>query len=302
MGQDAAIETVLDNLHRPCGLAARPGGTADRYEMFIAESGAGRVVRWSNLEPDRAAEAITGFASNAASEPWQQTGPLALVFLDAGLLVVGTTADRSTEMLRSYELPEADAVLTAGQANNTPADGADADSSGEAACLALTRSRANEFVPDMLVAAVRGDDRGRLVKVRVQAGILGNQQPFGSVATPLPLAVATSGAGRIVVAAERLTFCNPIDGSVELQMPLDLRQPTSLAYSPTTGSLYAADFAGGVWRIDDASEASQPACRVVRVADVRRPTALAFSPDGALYVVTFGTGNDGTLQVVTGDL
>jgi hypothetical protein len=41
----------------------------------------------------------------------------------------------------------------------------------------------------------------------------------------------------------------------------------------------------------------------VKVADIARPSALTFAPDGSLYVVTFGAGNeDGTLQVVTGNL
>ena len=34
-----------------------------------------------------------------------------------------------------------------------------------------------------------------------------------------------------------------------------------------------------------------------------QPTALAFAPDGSLYVVTFGSGDDnGTLDVITGEL
>ena len=86
-------------------------------------------------------------------------------------------------------------------------------------------------------------------------------------------------------------------------MATNLKQLVGLAYSPTSGSLYAADFAGGIHRIDDASEPGRPACRTVKVADVSKPTALAFAPDGALYVVTFGSADDdGTLEVVTGNL
>ena len=104
-------------------------------------------------------------------------------------------------------------------------------------------------------------------------------------------------------AGGRLAFYNPIDGKVELAMATDLHEFIGLAYSPITGSLYAADFAGGIHRIDDASEPGHPACRTVKVADVSKPTALAFAPDGALYVVTFGSGDDdGTLEVITGEL
>ena len=81
-----------------------------------------------------------------------------------------------------------------------------------------------------------------------------------------------------------------------------------MAYSPITGALYAADFGGsrgggGIYRLEDASELGKPACRMVKVADMSKPTALAFAPDGALYVTTFGTSdNDGSIEALTGDL
>jgi hypothetical protein len=106
----------------------------------------------------------------------------------------------------------------------------------------------------------------------------------------------------------RLMFINPIDGAVELELRIELQHIVALAYSPLSGRLYGADFGaaagrGGVYRIDDASAPGKPACRVVKIADLTRPTALAFAPDGALYVTTFGTAeSDGSLQVLTGDL
>jgi hypothetical protein len=76
--------------------------------------------------------------------------------------------------------------------------------------------------------------------------------------------------------------------------------------------LYAANFSatndrGGVYRIDDAGESGKPACRAVKVAEAARPTALAFAPDGTLYVVVLG-GDDnkdkdsGALLKITGEL
>lgn len=323
IADEVTVNTVLSGLHRPCGIAARPGGTAVRYEVVIAESGAGRVKRWSNLSPAGVQNAIAGFATAAAASPFEQTGPLGLLFVDADLLVVAASSGDGEGGLGVFEFPDEGQTLTAADAIDRPRGPAPPEpSAGAIACYSLTRSRANEFVHDMIVAAIRGaDGRTALYKSRVQAGVVGPLQPFWSDsrsrAASRPMVVSTSNTGRIVVVqpaargdgtAGRLTFLNPIDGSIDLEMSLDLAEVVGLAYSPITGRLYAADFGGdagggGIFRIDDASEPGRPACHVVKIADVSRPTALAFAPDGELYVTTFGDSDEsGTLQVLTGDL
>jgi DNA-binding beta-propeller fold protein YncE len=88
-----------------------------------------------------------------------------------------------------------------------------------------------------------------------------------------------------------------------MQVPTDLRRIVALAYSPKSGNLYVAnspttdDNHSGIYRIDRLNKADASACTAVRIADVRSPTALAFAPDGALYVTTTGD-----LQKITGDL
>lgn len=302
---NVAVEAILTDLHQPSGLAVRPGGTADRYEVFVADSGAGRVVRWSAVAPKQAVDVVTGFKTQAAADPLRHTGPRALYFLDPGLLVVGTTRDKDGDLLRLYELPDGDAALSADATTEPNSDGPAFDG---VACTAIARSRANEFVPDLLFLVIRdADGRERLMKTRVQAGIIGGPKSFGPKDAREPRAITISNSGRVVVgdADGRLSFYNPIDGQIELEMPTDLKEPIGLAYNPATGSLYAADFAGGIYRIDDTSQPGHPECRTVKVTDVSQPTALAFAPDGSLYVVTYGNGNgdaNGTLSVVTGDL
>jgi hypothetical protein len=302
---DVRVDTVLSNLHQPCGVVVRPGGTADRYDVFIAESGAGRVVRWSSATPKQAFNVVTGFASQAAADPFQQRGPLALSFLDPGLLIVGVGIEGDEgRLLRAYELPDGEKSFSADDTNEaTPGE----QNASAAACAGITRSHVNEFVPDMLLVVIRkANHRSRLMKARVQAGVVGVPKSFGPADSDHePRAATTSPTGRFVVGDVdgRLAFYNPIDGRVELAMPTGLKQLTDLTYSPTSGNLYAADFAGGIYRIDDASEPGRAACRAVEIVDLSRPTALAFAPDGALYVVTFGDGDaSGSLQAISGTL
>jgi sugar lactone lactonase YvrE len=307
---DNKVETVITGLHHPCGIALRPNGTADKYELFIADSAAGRIIKWSNHDREKTADVITGFRAAPARDLVHQTGPLAVLFLDPGLMAVGAATD-GKDLLGVYELPEDGTAISADLANSSrhamprPTQAI----SDQVACTSMTRTRANDTVKDALVMIVRSaNGPSILLKSRVQAGVLGPPQPFSSIAfsanAESPGAVATSGSGRIVVADEhRITFLNPLDGGAELELRTDLSTVSGLAYSPITGNLYASDFAGGIYRIEDAGEPGKAACRTVKIADAARPTGLAFAPDGALYVTTFGAGEgDGTLQVVTGDL
>lgn len=300
---DTAVDTVVSDLHRPRGIAVRPGGTADKFEVFVADTGSGRILRWSNQSPDKTSVVVEGFAANQAADAVGQTGPTAVGFFDPGLLVVGATQDKDGSLLRAYELQDGDKVLAAAAASEATSK---YNRMNGATCTSFARARVNEFVPDRLFLALRRDDGSReLWSARVQAGTIHEPKPFGSGTAADPRAVAISNTGRVVVADAdgKLYFYSPVDGEVELALTTDLKQPMSLTYNPSTGALCAADFAGGVYRIDDASQPGTAACRTVKVAEVSRPTALAFAPDGLLYVLTLGTNDDnGTLSIITGDL
>jgi hypothetical protein len=58
---EVVVETLLTGLTNPCGVAVRPGESPSRYEIFVADSGAGRVVRLWSDEPESMTEAVTGF-------------------------------------------------------------------------------------------------------------------------------------------------------------------------------------------------------------------------------------------------
>ena len=311
---DVSVETIVTGLHRPCGVAVRPGGLPARFQLYVSDTAVGRVLRVASDAPDRAADAVTGFPKAAGDDgPLGQVGPRGLLFLDDYQLVVAmATAAGGT--IRTYGIPSDRRPLSADdprQELNLPSGGG----------WAIARTRANDAVPDLLViTAIGAGQADRLLKCRVQADFLGNLQPFGpaprTADLPAPVAVAVSSqgyvaVGRAVDGAEpgaTITFHSPADGTLLLEVDTGLRRLVSLAYSAATGNLYALDSPsatdqGGVYRIDDTSQPGRPSCTAVRVADVRRPTALACGPDGALYVTTLGDGAaDGTLVKIAGGL
>jgi hypothetical protein len=88
-------------------------------------------------------------------------------------------------------------------------------------------------------------------------------------------------------------FYAPSSGKPALISKMGLYDVAGLAYSPG-GDLYAVDFAwhdenaGGVYRIEAAEVDGRQSCRAVKIAAVERPTSLVFTPDGSLYVTSFG--------------
>jgi DNA-binding beta-propeller fold protein YncE len=87
-----------------------------------------------------------------------------------------------------------------------------------------------------------------------------------------------------------LTFYSAKTGKMLLNLETKLYDITGLAYSPKTGLLYATDFAwmkpdeGGLFRLD----ASQDGVKTTKIASLDKPTALAFAPDGTLYITVVG--------------
>src|SRR4029453_18978478 len=69
------VEPIMKGLDHPCGIAIRPGST----DLYIAESGAGRIIRVRPAEPDRSINVVTGFAQEPfGAEPSYRLGPLGL--------------------------------------------------------------------------------------------------------------------------------------------------------------------------------------------------------------------------------
>jgi hypothetical protein len=321
--EEVAVETVLSDLNLPTSVAVRPGGTAERYEVFVAESGARRVIKMESDRRNEHTEVVTEFAEFADGQKFGHRGnPLSLLFLDREHLVSGLGG--TPPEVRLYILAD-DRSISAEQVEQrvSPELAVPADEIRSGACVALARTRANDVVGDMLLVSTIGDTFDfNMWKVPIRAENLSAATEFQIKHRNSDAASATDGMavgphGYVVIAGDggarqkesRLSFLNPINGEVVMHRWTGLLEVRGLVYGPTTGNLYALGD-GGVFRLDE--PVVQPKFHngghvsAVQMANVARPTAMAFGPDGALYVTALSDAEDtkselGVLLKMTGE-
>jgi hypothetical protein len=128
----------------------------------------------------------------------------------------------------------------------------------------------------------------------------------GAAPIKAPAGVTISPRGEVVIGQmgeagpqrdSRLSFFNANTGKQLLDLETGLYDVAALAYS-RMGNLYALDIAwsdekaGGLFRLDAARESNAPSIRAVQIAPLERPTAMAFAPDGTLYVTLLGVAEE----------
>jgi len=317
-------EAVLSGLDNPWGLVIRAGrDPLGPHELFVAESEAGRVIRISTDQPDKIQEAIVGFPVHSlASSPAVRVGPLGLTFLTrTKLIVTGSRGEEGDREVRVYVLPGDNSQLAYDEHDHSvgPMRTSDPSKTSAGDLLAIATDETAAFVT--LGGASAG---GRILKADIEKNRLETLRPFVShqksngLAAPAGITFTPSDRPQFLVVAEqgslntphdsRLTFYALETGRLALSLITGLHDIMGLAYSPT-GQLYAVDCAwhdtgqGGVYRLDDARQEGRQVCRAAKIASVARGIALAFAPDGALYVTALGEGENakqGTVIKITG--
>ncbi len=316
---DVQVETVLTGLFNPCGIAVRPGTEGDATEIFIADSGHYRVIKITTGDPANPIEVITDFPqSTFGTDPVYDIGPLGLAFLNNGTLVVGGGGlEDGQELLRVYDVPETGTAIKADAMSHSvgPIESGEASKQGEGDFFGLAVP-AN--TTDAVYVTANGDEsKGWILKAKASGGKLEGLEPFIATteATDVeaPVGITISPDNYVVVGQvgkidkpkdSFLTFFRPDNGDMLLNLESGLYDISALAYSPVAipdhpdiYRLYATDFAwmdasaGGLFRMEDDGKDGVLARKFV---SLDKPAAMAFTADGTLWVLVFGTPEEGS--------
>jgi DNA-binding beta-propeller fold protein YncE len=294
--QETKVEEVVGGLSNPCGLAVQPGSGA----VFLSDSAAGRICR---VDGGKLVDVVTGFPQDVYGKgPFYNIGPLGLAFnADGKSLYVGDGSFKDgEEYVRVFATPDAGKPALNFDKDATkigplaPAEGV----LGEGNFYAIAAT------PTALYITSNGDDtKGWIAKVAIEGTKYGKLERYlptkEMVEVDAPVGITTNKQGDLVVGQcgevnkpkdSLLSFYSPKTGKLLMNQETGLYDITGLAYSPKTGLLYATDFAwmaeaeGGLYRLD----AAATGVKATKITSLDKPTALAFAPDGTLYITVVG--------------
>ena len=310
MAQQVTPILVVDGLKCPTSVAIQP----ETGTIFIAESGAQRIIK---IADGKVVPVVEGFGKDAyGKNPIYEIGPLGMMFLNKDVLVVGGGgAEDGEDQLMTFKL-DADKKLPLKASE--PEQGArqlkkTGDLPAEGDFYALAKGTKGIYV------TCNGDDTkgwiGRAIYNQEFAltSLIRAIATYEATETTAPMAITFNSQGHLVVGQMGKTggkkdslLCFYSEEGAHLDtFKLDLFDITGLAYGPKHGRLFATDFhwdkpgKGGLYKIIGTKDVV--GCKCQLISQLSRPTSLAFTPDGDLYVTLAGDPNkpaaDGKLVV-----
>ena len=303
--QDAIPEVVAQGLTNPSGVAIQP----ETGHVFVADSGAGRVVR---VIDGKIEAVITDFPTEGnGANPSYKIGPLGLLFLDKETLVVGGGGlPNGEDLISVFKVPAVGeesikASATHGDTFALPASliGDQVTKPGEGNFYGLARGTAGIFVTSS------GDDAKGWVSLATleQDKITKFERKIATKeATQIdsPMAATVSPQGYLVIGQmgetknvtdSLLTFYSQSGTKLGAgAYRTGLNDITGLAYGPRHGRLFALDYnwanpkQGGLFKLV-AIEENDTQCEAVLMSRLEKPTALAFTTDGDCYITLAGS-------------
>lgn len=304
IGQEVKVETVMEGLNNPSSVAIQP----ETGHVFVADSGALRVIR---IVDKKLESVITDFPKDVYGKgPKYDIGPLGLCFLDKNTLIVGGGGNPDgEEKLYVFKIPEAGAEPI--KADKTDGDPlmlpAKDDVVGEGNFYALAKGSKGVFV-----TANGDDEKGWVGLATLEANKLKAfkrhiaTKEATKVDAPVAITMSPEGyvtvgqMGEINVAGDSLLTFYDEEGEMLDNFEIGMHDITGLAYGPKHGRLFATDFNwsdtenGGLYKIVGTSDKKR--CELVEIAKLKKPTALAFNPDGDLYITLAGDSNEAATE------